>query len=227
MEKLSTTPLLIEQEKIVILDYGSSYNQLLTRSIRQLGMYSELHPHTITADELKKMNAVGIILSGGPKSVADIDAYPIDSEIFSAGIPILGICYGTQLILKEFGGTTETINERTYSEEKVELDTSSNLFMGQVGAQTVWLSNGDQITATPEGFKVIATTNNGEIAAIGNEERQMYGLQFHPESPKSEHGLELLKHFIFDLCEVKTKWTMENFIDIEIGKIRSTVGDKK
>jgi GMP synthase (glutamine-hydrolysing) len=227
VEKLSTTPLLIEQEKIVILDYGSSYNQLLTRSIRQLGMYSELHPHTITADELKNMNAVGIILSGGPKSVTDLDAYPIDSEIFSAGIPILGICYGTQLILKQFGGNTETINERTYSEEKVELDTSSNLFMGQVETQTVWLSNGNRITVTPEGFKVIATTSNGEIAAIANEERQIYGLQFHPESPKSEHGLELLKHFIFDLCEVKTKWTMKNFIDIEIGKIRSTVGDKK
>ncbi|QUW23657.1 glutamine-hydrolyzing GMP synthase [Sporosarcina sp. Marseille-Q4063] len=224
---MSTTPLLIEQEKIVILDYGSSYNQLLTRSIRQLGMYSELHPHTITADELKNMNAVGIILSGGPKSVTDLDAYPIDSEIFAAGIPILGICYGTQLILKQFGGNTETINERTYSEEQVELDTSSSLFMGQVKTQSVWLSNGNRITTSPEGFKTIATTNNGEIAAIGNEERQIYGLQFHPESPKSEHGLDLLKHFIFDLCEVKTKWTMENFIEIEVGKIRSTVGDKK
>ncbi|WP_281357956.1 glutamine-hydrolyzing GMP synthase [Sporosarcina jiandibaonis] len=224
---MSTTPLLIEQEKIVILDYGSSYNQLLTRSIRQLGMYSELHPHTITADELKNMNAVGIILSGGPKSITDLDAYPIDSEIFDAGIPILGICYGTQLILKQFGGTTETINDRTYSEELVKLDTSSNLFMGQVETQKVWLSNGDRISSTPEGFKTIATTNAGEIAAIGNNERQIYGLQFHPESPNSEYGLELLKHFIFDLCEVRTKWTMENFIEIEIGKIRSTVGDKK
>ena len=99
--------------------------------------------------------------------------------------------------------------------------------MGQVETQTVWFSNGNRITTSPEGFKAIATTNNGEIAAIGNEELQIYGLQFHPESLKSEHGLELLKHFIFDLCEVKTKWTMENFVEIEIGKIRSTVGDKK
>ena len=100
---------------------------------------------------------------------------------FRAGIPILGICYGTQLIVKHFGGNTEKVNERTYSEEQVKLDTSSNLFMGQVETQTVWLSNGNRIASSPEGFKAIATTNNGEIAAIGNEERQIYGLQFHPE----------------------------------------------
>ena len=224
---MSTTPLLIEQEKIVILDYGSPSNQLLTRTIRQLGMYSELHPHTITVDELKNMNTVGIILSGGPKSVNDLDAYDIDSEIFNAGIPILGICYGTHLIVNHFGGELEKVNERTHSEESVKLDISSNLFTGQAESQTVWSSNGDRIPAAPEGFKTIATTKDGEIAAIGNEERQIYGLQFYPESPKSEYGHDLLKHFIFDLCEVKTKWTMENFIEIEVGKIQSTVGDKK
>ena len=129
---MSTTPLLIEQEKIVILDYGSSYNQLLTRTIRQFGMYSELHPHTISADELKNMNAAGIILSGGPKSVSDADAYTIDSEIFESGIPILGICYGTHLMMKHFGSNTEKTNARTYSVEEVKLDTSSDIFSGQV-----------------------------------------------------------------------------------------------
>ena len=150
---MSTTPLLIEQEKIVILDYGSSSNQLLTRTIRQLGMYSELHPHTITVNELKNMNTVGIILSGGPKSVNDLEAYDIDSEIFIAGIPILGICYGTHLIVNHFGGKLEKVNERTHSEESVKLDTSSNLFTGLAESQTVWLSNGDRIPTAPEGFK--------------------------------------------------------------------------
>ena len=150
---MSTSPLLIEQEKIVILDYGSSHNQLLTRTIRKLGVYSELHPHTISAKEIKSMNASGIILSGGPLSVKDANAYNIDPEIFSAGIPILGICYGMHLTVNHFGGTTEKDAERTYSEEQLTLNTSSVLFAGQVETQSVWLSNGERITSLPEGFR--------------------------------------------------------------------------
>ena len=131
MDLLSTAPLLIEQEKIVVLDFGSQHNQLLTRTIRQFGVYSEMHPHTTTAEELKKMNAVGIILSGGPFSVDDAGAYSIDPEIFSAGIPILGICYGTHLIVKHFGGKSEKSSDRTYSSEQISMNTASELFAGQ------------------------------------------------------------------------------------------------
>lgn len=224
---MSTAPLLIEQEKIVILDYGSSFNQLLTRTIRQLGMYSELHPHTTTAEEIKKMNAVGIILSGGPKSLKDEDAYGIDSEIFSAGIPMLGICYGTQLIIDHFGGTSEKIGERTYREAQVRVDTKAKLFNGLVEKQSVWLSEGDCINSLPEGFIALASGEACKIAAIGDDAREIYGIQFHPEVLNSEHGHDFLRHFIYELCGATTKWSMESFAKIEIDKIRATVGNKK
>lgn len=224
---MSTAPLLIEQEKIVILDYGSTYNQLLTRTIRDLGMYSELHPHTITAEEIKGMNAVGIILSGGPKSVSDADAYSVDPAIFSAGIPLLGICYGTELIVNHFGGATEKQADRSYEEAEITVDSSVEIFAGQVPSQTVWQSVGNQITALPEGFKSVATAGENEIAAIADEDSKIYGIMYHPEFPKSEHGRDFLNHFIFDVCGATEKWSMARFAEIEIEKIRATVGDKK
>lgn len=227
MDLLSTAPLLVEQEKIVVLDYGSQYNQLLTRKIREFGVYSELHPHTSTAEEIKKMNAVGIILSGGPFSVEDAGAYGIDPEIFSAGIPILGICYGTQLIVKHFGGTSEKISDRTFSEEQLSVNTASELFAGQPEIQDVWLSHGDRVTTLPEGFLTFASGKTCEIAAIGDDERKIYGVQYHPEVHQSDHGTDFLRQFIFGICEAKDDWTMASFVKIEVDKIRATVGDKK
>lgn len=224
---MSTTPLLAEQEKVVVIDYGSPYNQHLTRSIREFGVYSEMHPHTITAEEIKKMNAVGIILSGGPLSVEDTDAYGIDPEIFSAGIPILGVCYGMQHIVKHFGGKLKKVAERTYSEEQLSLNTASQLFKGQPETQDVWLSHGDRVTALPEGFTTYASGATCEIAAIGDDERQIYGIQYYPEFKDAQHGIDFLRHFIFDLCGAKDEWTMAGFIEIEVEKIRAAVGDKK
>ena len=224
---MSTAPLLVEQEKIVIIDYGSTSNQLLTRKIRELGVYSELHPHTITVEEVKNMNAVGIILSGGPISVNDPNAYGIDPEIFSAGIPVLGICYGMQLIVKHFGGTIEKEAKRTYNETQLTLDTSSTLFTGQAETQTVWLSNGDRIASLPTGFAKFASGEACEIAAIGDDDRKIYGLQYLPEVPATEYGHDFLRHFIFDLCKAKGDWSMAGFVEIEVERIRATVGDKK
>lgn len=224
---VSTAPLLIEQEKIVIIDYGSTYNQLLTRTIRELGVYSELHPHTITAEELKQMNATGIILSGGPLSVNGEDAYGIDPNIFSTGIPLLGICYGTQLIVNHFGGTIEFSPDRSYKESVVTIDTSRKLFQGQAEKQTVWQSVGDTITEIPEGFDSLATTEENEVIAFGDDARQVYGIMFHPEVEQSVNGQDFLKHFIFEVCGVESEWTMASFAEIEIEKIRATVGDKK
>jgi GMP synthase (glutamine-hydrolysing) len=227
VDLLSAAPLLVEQEKIVVLDYGSQYNQLITRTIREFGVYSELHPHTITIEEIKKMNTVGIILSGGPVSVDDAGAYGIDPEIFFAGIPILGICYGMQLIVKHFGGESEKSSERVYSEETITVDTTSRMFANQPETQAVWLSKGDQVVALPEGFSAIAGGSACEIAAIGNTENDIYAVQYHPEVSQSEHGVDTLRHFVFDICKAKGDWTMKSFIDIEVEKIRATVGDKK
>ncbi|MER2089801.1 MAG: glutamine-hydrolyzing GMP synthase [Sporosarcina sp.] len=224
---MSTAPLLVEQQKIVVLDYGSQYNQLITRTIRELGVYSELHAHTITAQELKDMNAVGIILSGGSVSIDDANAYGIDPEIFTSGIPVLGLCYGMQLVVKNFGGKSEKSSARDYSKEPIVVETSSKLFSGQAEKQDVWMSNGDRVVTLPEGFLTYASGHSCEVAAIGNEEKNIYGVQYHPEVHHSEFGKDLLRHFVFDICEAKDDWTMASFVEIEVAKIRATVGDKK
>lgn len=224
---MSTTPLLIEQEKIVILDFGSLTNQNLTRTIRQLGMYSELHAHTTTAESIKKMNAVGIILSGGPLSVTDAKAYNMDSAIFDLGIPILGLCYGMHLMVNHFGGSIEKSTVRSYSEAEIKVDKTSSVFANQEETQTVWLSNGDSITKMPEGFKKIASDATCDIAAIENAQQKIFGLQYLPESQNSTAGKALIQSFISDICKSTDKWSMASFVEIEVDKIRSIVGDKK
>ncbi|MFS0577129.1 glutamine-hydrolyzing GMP synthase [Sporosarcina sp. 179-K 3D1 HS] len=224
---MSTAPLLVEQEKIVILDLGSSYNQLITRTIREFGVYSELHAHTVTAEDIEKMNAVGIILSGGPTSVEDAEALTIDPEIFSAGIPVLGINYGMHLIAKHFGGESVPNDKAEDRKESMTVDANSKLFSGQAVQQEVWLNNQDRLRAVPAEFTATASGVDEEILAIGNDTNKVYGVQYHPEVSQSEHGKELLRHFVFAICEAKGDWTMESFIEIEVEKIRATVGDKK
>ena len=224
---MSTAPLLSEQEKIVIIDFGSTYNQQLTRTIRDLGMYSEMHPYTTTAEELKTMNASGIILSGGPLTASDADAYKMDPAIFSAGIPVLGICYGTQLMVNHLGGEIEKVAERAYESATIQVETDSKLFNGFTSEQTVWASLGHKISQLPKGFKVVATKDE-DIYAIANEEKNLYGIMFHPEVEKTTNGRDFLTHFIFDICHsTKGQWNMDTFAEIEIEKIRQTVGDKK
>ncbi len=224
---MSTAPLLEQQEKIVIIDFGSPYNKLLTRTIRDLGMYSEMHPHITTAEELKSMNAAGIILSGGPLTATDAEAYKMDPAIFDLGIPLLGICYGTQVLVNHFGGQVEALAERTYAEANLKADENAKLFQGQAAEQTVWASIGHAISQLPEGFKTIATTEGDTIAAIANEEKNLYGIMFEPAVEQSVEGRAFLKHFIREVCGAKSEWSMASFAEIEIEKIRATVGDKK
>ncbi|MEK5068378.1 glutamine-hydrolyzing GMP synthase [Sporosarcina sp. FSL K6-1508] len=224
---MSTAPLLVEQEKIVVLDYGSKYNQLITRTIRDFGVYSELHAHTTTAEDIKKMNAVGIILSGGPAFLEDADTLDIDPEIFSAGIPILGISFGAQIVVKHFGGKIEVLANRIDSVNTITVDRTSKLYNGQTEKQDVLLSRGGRIVAMPESFTTFASDTANEIMAIGNDEKNIYAVQYHPEVQQSEHGKDFLRHFILEICGAKADWTMESFIDIEVDKIRTTVGDKK
>ncbi|MDX8367901.1 glutamine-hydrolyzing GMP synthase [Cytobacillus sp. IB215665] len=215
------------EEIVVVLDFGSQYNQLITRRIRELGVYSELHPHTITAEEIRKMNPKGIIFSGGPNSVYDENAYHCDEEIFELGIPVLGICYGMQLMTKHFGGKVEGATHSEYGKATISIQNDSTLFQNLPNEQVAWMSHGDLVTQTPEGFSIDVTSPSCPIAGMSNESRHLYAVQFHPEVRHSEYGNDVLKNFVFEVCHCKELWSMENFIEMEIEKIRKTVGDKK
>ncbi|HSI67150.1 MAG TPA: glutamine-hydrolyzing GMP synthase [Planococcus sp. (in: firmicutes)] len=219
--------MLKDQKKIVVLDFGSQYNQLITRRIREIGVYSELHPHTITAEEIKEMNATGIIFSGGPNSVYDENAFSIDDAIFELGLPILGICYGMQLMALHLNGKVEKSSNREYGKAELKLVKESALFKGLPEEQIVWMSHGDLVTAAPPGFDVIGTSAGCPVASMADEKRGFYGVQFHPEVRHTIYGNELLRQFVYDVCGMADEWSMENFIEMEIDKIREEVGDKK
>jgi GMP synthase (glutamine-hydrolysing) len=216
-----------KQEMIVVLDFGSQYNQLITRRIREFGVYSELHPHTITAEEIKKLNPTGIILSGGPNSVYDENSFRCDENIFEMGLPILGICYGMQLMTINFGGKVEKATQREYGKAVLTVQNQSKLFHELPNEQIVWMSHGDLVVEAPQGFTVDGTNPSCPIAAMSNEERNFYAVQFHPEVRHSVYGNDLLKNFVFNVCQCKGDWSMENFIEVEMEKIRQKVGNKK
>ncbi|RID83010.1 glutamine-hydrolyzing GMP synthase [Peribacillus asahii] len=217
----------INQEMIVVLDFGSQYNQLITRRIREFGVYSELHPHTITAEEIKKLNPAGIIFSGGPNSVYDESAFRCDEAIFELGLPIFGICYGMQLMTQYYGGKVEPAQHREYGKAILNVQNDSALFANLPKEQTVWMSHGDLVVETPAGFQVDATSASCPISAMSDRERNLFAVQFHPEVRHSEYGNDLLKNFVFEVCGCKGDWSMENFVEVEIEKIRQIVGDKK
>lgn len=218
---------MLNQEKIIVLDFGSQYNQLITRRIREFGVYSELHPHTITAEEIKKLNPTGIIFSGGPNSVYDENSFRADERIFDLGIPVLGICYGMQLMTMHFGGKVERARNREYGKADIQIREAVGMFKDLPTTQTVWMSHGDHVVEAPESFEVVATNPSCPIAAISNVEQKLYAVQFHPEVRHSVHGNEMLKNFVFGVCGCKGEWSMENFIEIEMEKIRQEVGDRK
>jgi len=215
------------QEMVVVLDFGSQYNQLITRRIREFGVYSELHPHTITAEEIKRMNVKGIIFSGGPNSVYEENAFHCDPAIFDLGLPILGICYGMQLMAKNLGGAVEKAKHREYGKAEIEVQKESLLFDQLPKNQVVWMSHGDLVTKMPEGFDLIATNPSCPVAAMSHKEKKFYAVQFHPEVRHSEYGNALLKNFVFNICQCEANWSIGNFIEYEIKKIREKVGNKK
>lgn len=214
-------------EKIVVLDYGSQYNQLITRRIREFGVYSELISHRVTAAEIKEMAPKGIIFSGGPNSVYDEGAFSIDQEIYELGIPILGICYGMQLLTYNLGGTVEPAHNREYGKAELRHTEDATLFKGTPETQTVWMSHGDLVTKAAPGFSVVGTSADCPIAAVEDPKRKFYGIQFHAEVRHSEYGNEVLRHFAKDVCGCIGNWTMNDFIEEKIADIQQTVGDKK
>lgn len=216
-------------EKIIVLDYGSQYNQLITRRLRDLGVYSELLSNKTTATELKeKGNVIGVILSGGPKSVYDADAYTIDRAIFELDIPVLGICYGMQLISQLEGVTVSPGERKEFGQAKITItNNETGLFEGLSKTEVVLMSHNDIVTQLPEGYSTTASTPDCPIAAFENQEKAIYGVQFHPEVRQSIHGQDMLRNFAYKICKASGDWSMDNFIDLAIHQIQEKVGDKK
>ncbi|MGK0290510.1 MAG: GMP synthase (glutamine-hydrolyzing) [bacterium] len=214
---------------IAILDFGSQYTQLIARRIREQQVYCEIHPCTISLDKIKAMNPKGIILSGGPCSVTDEDAPLIDPETFGWGIPILGICYGLQLMVQTLGGTVEKALHSEYGRAELTIIEEEPLFsyFGTDSPTTVWMSHGDRVIEIPENFEVIGTSENSPFAAIVNKEKNFFGIQFHPEVYHTDKGNQLLRNFLFEVCSEDANWTMDSFLEKKIKELREEIGDQK
>ena len=202
-------------EKIVVLDFGSQYSHLICRRIREFSVYAELVPYDISPEELQKMNPKGIIFSGGPSSVYNEDAPNPDEELFNFDLPLLGICYGHQLIVNKFGGKVKRANKE-YGSSLLSMDKNSGLLDGIGESIRAWMSHGDEAEEIPANFEVIGHTENSHAAAIANTDRTVFGIQFHPEVVHTERGTDILKNFVLNVCKAKQEWTMEGLSLIHI-----------
>jgi GMP synthase (glutamine-hydrolysing) len=221
------TPAASAHSKILILDFGSQYTQVIARRIRELQVYSEIVRFDTSAAEIARLSPKGLVLSGGPASVYDKGAPHLDPKIFSLGIPVLGICYGMQLMAHHLGGQVEFSARREYGPGMLHVTNSSQLFEG-IGEQIdIWSSHGDKITALPAGFCAAARTENSPFAAIEDPQRKLYALQFHPEVSHTPRGKEILQNFVYHICRCTMDWTMGSFIEEACARIREQVGDQK
>ena len=211
------------KDKIIVLDFGGQYTHLLARRVRDLKVYSEIMTPTVSSEELK--NAKGIILSGGPQSVYDKEAIAFNPEIFELDVPILGLCYGQQLIAHELGGKVEPDNVKEYGSAQLN-PKHGKLFRSLPSEFTVWMSHGDKVKELPKGFEGTGSTSDCEYASIANEKKKIFGLQFHPEVTHTEHGLQIISNFVFDICNCKENWTMENYLEQKIEEIKQETKDK-
>jgi GMP synthase (glutamine-hydrolysing) len=211
-------------QSIVILDFGSQYTQLIARRIREFNVFSVVLPCTATWDEIQSYNPAGIVLSGGPSSVYDADAPKVDDRVFSYDKPVLGICYGLQLITHKLGGKVSAAAKREYGHADVEVLNGSRLFQDVPQNLNVWMSHGDDAKELPPGFHLVAKTPNAAIAAIEDPVRNIFAIQFHPEVHHTKHGKDLLRNFVFGICGAKDDWTPARFIDETIESIKKTVG---
>lgn len=212
---------------IVVLDFGSQYTQLIARKLRECGVYCEIVPYRESIEAIKKRNPKGIILSGGPASVYAKDAYHPDSEIYNLGLPILGICYGMQLINQYFGGSVIPATHQEYGKAELSFEDDHKIFKDTKCGQTVWMSHGDRVEKLADGFSKIGFSANSPYAAVADEKRNIYAFQFHPEVYHSEAGTKLLKNFAKYICNCESTWNMGSFAKEKIEDIRAKVGDKK
>ena len=217
----------IDRQMIVILDFGSQYSELIARRIRETQVYSEVISYRTTAEQLRAINPKGIILSGGPSSVYDEKAPQSDPEIWNLGIPVLGVCYGMQLMVKQLGGTVERAKLAEYGKASLFIDDPTDLLTNVEEGSTMWMSHGDSCTDLPPGFEILAHTDNTPSAAVANHEKNLYGVQFHPEVVHSIGGIALIRNFVYHICECEPTWTTATFVEQSIREIREQVGEKR
>lgn len=214
-------------EMILILDFGSQYTQLIARRVREAKVYCEMVPYNADLSVYANRNVAGYILSGGPASLHDDDAPRLEKSFFDHGRPVLGICYGMQLLSDLFGGESVRSNQREYGRSQFSVTAENRLLKGYPARASVWMSHGDSITKMPAGFSVFGSTASLKIAAMADQSRNLYGLQFHPEVHHTEAGSKIISNFLFDICGLRGDWTTESFIDESIERIRQQVGDSK
>ncbi len=220
----------IHDEKILILDFGSQYTQLIARRVRELKVYCEIHPCTVGIERIREFNPRGIILSGSPASVRDEDAPMIPVDLFDLEMPVLGICFGMQLMTLLMGGEVGHAQKREYGHAMLQIDDSSDLFKGfetgNEGEIKVWMSHGDRIDRPPPGFTAIAHTENSPVAAMRDAGSRFFAVQFHPEVVHTPRGVEMLENFLYRICELRPVWTAKSYIDMAVEKIRDEVGER-
>ena len=213
-------------QSVLVLDFGSQYTQLIARRVRENRVYCEIHPCDLSAAEVKSRNVVGIILSGGPQSVYESDALLPDPEIFEMGVPVLGICYGMQVLAHTLGGKVEASERREYGRAEIEIVESGALFEGLSSRETVWMSHGDRVGSPPHGFQISATTTSAPAVAVADESRHIYGIQFHPEVSHTVSGGEILRNFLYGICGAAGDWSMASYLEeaTETVQARTTDG---
>ncbi|HOQ37842.1 MAG TPA: glutamine-hydrolyzing GMP synthase [Acetivibrio sp.] len=217
----------MNNELVLVLDFGGQYNRLIARRVRDANVYCEVIPYNSSIDKIKKLNPKGIILTGGPASVLDPKAPICDREVFELGIPVLGICYGMQLMSYVLGGSVESAEQREYGKVNITLDTTGKLFEGIDADTTCWMSHTYYVKNLPEGFVKSANTQNCPVAAMENREKKLYGVQFHPEVVHTPQGTEILKNFLFKICGCSGDWKVSSFIEQSINSLKEKIGDKK
>ncbi|MGK3143313.1 glutamine-hydrolyzing GMP synthase [Pantoea sp. C2G6] len=225
----------IHKHRILILDFGSQYTQLVARRVRELGVYCELWAWDVTEEQIRQFNPSGIILSGGPESTTELNSPRAPEYVFNAGVPVLGVCYGMQTMAMQLGGTVSGSNEREFGYAQVEVTTPSALVRGIEDAISatgkplldVWMSHGDKVTAIPADFVTVASTETCPFAIMANEEKRFYGVQFHPEVTHTRQGLRMLERFIIDICECEALWTPAKIIEDAVERLREQVGNDK
>jgi GMP synthase (glutamine-hydrolysing) len=217
----------VHRDRVLILDFGAQYSQLIARRIRERGVYCEIHPCGMSLEAMRGWRPSGIVLSGGPASVLDADAPFAHPELLELGVPVLGICYGLQWICHALGGLVETAEDREYGRAQLKLERSDPLFAGleERAARSVWMSHGDRVLRLPAGFEVLASSDHSPFAAVRHRERPLYGIQFHPEVMHTEGGGQLLGNFVHGICGCGDSWSMTAFVDDAVARIRAQVGD--
>ena len=217
----------MQHELILVIDFGGQYNQLIARRVRECGVYCEIIPYTYTLEQIKAKNPKGIIFTGGPNSVYAEETPKVDAGVFELGVPVLGICYGHQFMAHTLGGHVESAGISEFGKTSVELQTDCSLFKGVEGRNICWMSHNDYVSEVPEGFQTYAMTSECPVAAMINDERKLYGVQFHPEVEHTPFGRKMLSNFLFEICQVKGDWTMASFAKTKIEEIKALVGEGK